>query len=99
MPDTTRISCYTNFKVLGLTRPGIEPRTSLSLSECLTATPQSRCRLRGSVAEWLPCRTRDLEVAGSILGHALLQLPWESNLPQLFQSIHLQNGYPATGSS
>ncbi|GFR84019.1 hypothetical protein ElyMa_002407600 [Elysia marginata] len=33
----------TNFKVLGLTRPRIEPRTSRSLSECLTARPQSRC--------------------------------------------------------
>ncbi|GFS16767.1 hypothetical protein ElyMa_004964300 [Elysia marginata] len=36
---------------------------------------------RGSVAEWLARRTRDLEVAGSIPDNAMLQLPWESNLP------------------
>ncbi|GFR70912.1 hypothetical protein ElyMa_002084000 [Elysia marginata] len=43
--------------------------------------------LLGSVAEWLARRTRDLEVEGSILDHAMLQLPWESNLPQL-SSVH-----------
>ncbi|GFR69702.1 hypothetical protein ElyMa_005638500 [Elysia marginata] len=32
----------TNFTVLGLNRSGIEPRTSRSLSECLTARPQSQ---------------------------------------------------------
>ncbi|GFS10394.1 hypothetical protein ElyMa_003060100 [Elysia marginata] len=38
---------------------------------------------RGSVAELLARRTRDLEVAGSISDNAMLQLPWESNLPEL----------------
>ncbi|GFR60139.1 hypothetical protein ElyMa_003523400 [Elysia marginata] len=32
----------TNFKVLGLARPGIEPCNSRSLSESFTARPQSR---------------------------------------------------------
>ena len=34
-----------------------------------------------NVAEWLARRTRDLVVAGSIPNQAMLQLPWESNLP------------------
>ncbi|GFR63592.1 hypothetical protein ElyMa_005486900 [Elysia marginata] len=37
--------------------------------------------LGGSVAEWLARRTRDLEVVGSIPDLAMLQLPYESNLP------------------
>ena len=36
---------------------------------------------RGSVAEWLARRTRDLVVAGSIPNQAMLLLPWESTLP------------------
>ncbi|GFS10156.1 17-beta-hydroxysteroid dehydrogenase 14 [Elysia marginata] len=35
----------------------------------------------GSVAEWLARQTRNLKVVGSIPDHAMLQLPWESNLP------------------
>ncbi|GFR73125.1 hypothetical protein ElyMa_005721900 [Elysia marginata] len=45
MPDTVLLvgsAANTNFRVLGLTRPGIEPRTSRSLSECLDVRPQGR---------------------------------------------------------
>ncbi|GFR79256.1 hypothetical protein ElyMa_005869100 [Elysia marginata] len=45
-------------------------------AECLRgsgrATPIARFGLRGSVAEWLARRSRDLEVASSILDHAML---------------------------
>ncbi|GFR91854.1 hypothetical protein ElyMa_004338700 [Elysia marginata] len=35
--------------------------------------------LKGNVAEWLACRTLDLDVAGSIPDHSMLQLLCESN--------------------
>ncbi|GFR63047.1 hypothetical protein ElyMa_001886400 [Elysia marginata] len=44
-------------------------------------SPETNSILWGSVAEWLARRTRDLDVAGSIPNHAMLRLPWESNLP------------------
>ncbi|GFR60503.1 hypothetical protein ElyMa_005409800 [Elysia marginata] len=44
---------------------------------------RSSAHHRGSVSEWSARRTRDLEVAGSNSDHAMLQLPWESNIPQL----------------
>ncbi|GFS06180.1 hypothetical protein ElyMa_002958700 [Elysia marginata] len=60
----------TNVKVLGLTRPGIEPRTSRSLSECLTARPQSRCGTEhvteapvdGSIESKVPVLMRTLRI-------------------------------------
>ncbi|GFR71418.1 hypothetical protein ElyMa_002094000 [Elysia marginata] len=51
----------------------------------------------GQLAEWLARRTRDLEDAGSIPYHAMLQLPWESNLPKLSPVHPPVKGYPATG--
>ncbi|GFR68860.1 hypothetical protein ElyMa_002032000 [Elysia marginata] len=36
---------------------------------------------KGSVAEWLARPTRGLEVVDLIPDHAMLQMPWESNLP------------------
>ncbi|GFS10996.1 hypothetical protein ElyMa_003074600 [Elysia marginata] len=56
--------------------------TTARLRRDLAATPASstssrpsRRQCERSVAEWLARRTRDLEVAGSIHDHAMLQLP------------------------
>ncbi|GFS10403.1 hypothetical protein ElyMa_003060200, partial [Elysia marginata] len=79
--NNSSMSCQAVFNYIGKNRACQIPHFNKNCCESCQILPGAPAE--GSVAELLARRTRDLEVAGSISDNAMLQLPWESNLPEL----------------